>query len=145
MRSVLTLPHVSYVKRLSSVFAFSGGLYERDHAAYLKHRALLMEPHERYVILLLDEIYVEPKATYKGGSVTGMASNVPSEQASTVQTFKVCSLLSANKDVAAMVPVKNVTAEYLKVCTPEVLRMLSAGVRPSVCPCPSVHVLYPDG
>jgi len=83
-----------------------------------------MEPHERHVILLLDEIYVKSKATYKGGSVTGMASNVPSEQASTVQTFLAFSLLSANKDVAAMVPVKNLTAEYLKVCTPEVLIML---------------------
>ena len=62
--------------------------------------------YERHVMLLLDEIYVEPKATYKCGSVTGMASYVPSEQASTVQTFVVCSLLSTNKDVAVMVPVK---------------------------------------
>ena len=124
LRSVLTLPHVSYIKRLSSVFSLSGGLDESDHAQYLKHKAQLMEPHERQVILLLDEIYVEPKTTYKGGCLTGMASNTPSEQASTVQTFMMCSLLSANKDVAAMVPVKNLTAEYLKVCTLKVINML---------------------
>ena len=87
-----------------------------------------MEPHERQVILLLDGINVEPKTTYKGGCLTGMASNTPSEQASTVQTFMTCSLLSANKDVAAMVPVKNLTADYLKVCTLKVITMLeSAG------------------
>ena len=60
LRSVLTLPHVSYIKRLSSVFSLSGGLDESDHAQYLKHKAELMDPHERQVILLLDEIYVEP-------------------------------------------------------------------------------------
>jgi len=122
--TVLTLPHVSYIKRLSSVFSLSGGLHESDHAVYLKHKAQLLEPHELHVMLLLDEIYVEPKTTYKGGSLTGMASNIPSEQASTVQTFMMCSLLSPNKDVAAMVPVKNLTAEYLKVCTLEVITML---------------------
>ena len=53
-----------------------------------------------------------------------MASNTPSEQANTVQTFMMCSLLSAKKDVAAMVPVKNLTANYLKVCTLKVIEML---------------------
>lgn len=95
------LPHVFYIKRLSSAFSLSGGLDESDHAEYLKHKVRLMEPHERQVILILDEIYVEPNTTYKGGCLTGMASNTPSEQASTVQTFMTCSLLSANKDVAA--------------------------------------------
>jgi len=122
--TMLTLPHVSYVKRLSSVFSLSGGLQESDHFLYLKHKAQLMEPHERHVMLLLDEIYVKPKTTYKGGSLTRMASNIPSEQASTVQTFMLCSLLSANKDVAAMVPVKNLTADYLKDCTLEIITML---------------------
>ena len=124
--TMLTLPHVSYVKRLSSVFSLTGGLQENDHFLYLKHKAQLMEPHERHVMLLLDEIYVEPKTTYmyKGGSLTGMASNIPSEQASTVQTFMLCSLLSANKDVAAMVPVKNLTTDYLKGCTVDIITML---------------------
>ena len=41
-----------------------------------------------------------------------------------MQTFMICSLLSANKEVAAMVPVKGLTAEYLKTCTLQVLSML---------------------
>jgi len=63
LRSVITLPHVSYIKRLSGVFSLSGGLDDSDHAEYLKHKAQLMEPHERQVILLLDQIYVEPRTT----------------------------------------------------------------------------------
>ena len=39
-------------------------------------------------------------------------------------TFTMCSLLSANKDVTAMVHVKNLTAEYVKVCTLKVITML---------------------
>jgi hypothetical protein len=65
-------------------------------------------------MLLLDEIYVQPRATHKGGHVIGMAVNSPLEQATTVQSFMLCSLLSSNKDVAALVPVKNLTAENLK-------------------------------
>jgi hypothetical protein len=122
--SVLSLPHVSYLKRLSTVFSLSGGLDENTHYEYLKQKAELLQEHDRHVILLLDEIYVEPKTTYKGGCVTGMATNSPLHEATTVQTFMVCSLMSKNKYVAAMVPVKNLTAAYLKECTLQVIAML---------------------
>jgi hypothetical protein len=126
--TVLSLPHVSYLKRLSSVFSLSGELNDSSHCEYLKQKAGLRQPHERHVILLLDEIYVAPKTSFKGGCLSGMAANSPLEQASTVQTFMLCSLLSPNKDVAAMVPVKNLTAAYLRDCTQRVIRMLeSAG------------------
>jgi hypothetical protein len=36
----------------------------------------LLEPHERYVTMLLDEIYVEPKVSYKGGTVKVFAVTV---------------------------------------------------------------------
>jgi len=36
----------------------------------------------------------------------------------------MCSLLSANKEVTAMVPAKNLTPDYLKVCTLKVIKML---------------------
>jgi hypothetical protein len=98
--TVLTLPNVSYLKRLSSVLSVSGGLNDSDsHITYLKQKAELIQPRERHVMLLLDEIYVQPRATYKGGHVIGMAVNSPLEQATTVQTFMLCSLLSSNKDV----------------------------------------------
>jgi hypothetical protein len=104
--TVLTLPNVSYLKRLSSVLSVSGGLNDSDsHITYLKQKAELIQPRERHVMLLLDEIHVQPRATYKGGNVIGMAVNSPLEQATTVQAFMLCTLLSPNKDVAASVPV----------------------------------------
>jgi THAP domain/Transposase protein len=122
--SLLTLPHISYMKRLSSVFSLSDGVADSTHAEYLKHKAKLLQPHEKHVILLLDEIYVEPKQTFKGGYVSGFAANSPLDQASTVQTFMLSSLLSPNKDVAAMVPVKNLTAAYLRELTTQVVTLL---------------------
>ena len=56
--------------------------------------------------------------------MTGMAVNSPLEQATTVQTFMLLSLLSPNKDVAAMVPVKNLTADNLKQYTLQVIEIL---------------------
>ena len=126
--TVLSLPHVSYLKRLSSVFSLSGGLNENAHSVYLQQKAQMLQEHEKHVLLLLDEIYVEPRASYKGGCIVGKASNDPLNEATTVQTFMICSLLSPNKDVAAVVPVKNLTTAYLKECTEQVLNMLeSAG------------------
>jgi hypothetical protein len=85
--TVLTLPRMSYLKRLSSVFSLSGELNDSSHLEYLRQKAALLQPHERHVILLLDEIYVAPKTSFKGGCLTGMAANSPLEQATTVQTF----------------------------------------------------------
>lgn len=124
--TILTLPSVSYLKRLSTVFSLSGGLNENAHVVYLKQKAQTLKDHERHVILLLDEIYVEPKASFKGGCITGKASNSPLEEATTVQTYMISSLFSPNKDVAAMVPVKNLTAAYLKDCTLPVIKMLES-------------------
>ena len=103
----------------------NGDLNKDGHVAYLKDKANLLQQHERHVILLLDEIHVNPKTTYKGGCLVGMASNSPDE-ATTVQAFMICSLLSSNKDVAALVPVKSMTAAYLKECTVNVLNMLES-------------------
>src|SRR5688572_19396963 len=90
----------------------------------------LLEPHERYVTMLLDEIYVQPKVSYKGGTVKGFAANCDMTQATTVQAFMICSILSRRKDIAALVPVKNLTAPYLKDITMHVIRMVEkAGFR----------------
>jgi hypothetical protein len=75
-------------------------------------------------MLLLDEIYVQLRASYRGGHVIGMAFNSPLEQATTVQTFMLCPLLSSNKDVIALISLKNLTAENLKQYTFQVIDML---------------------
>jgi hypothetical protein len=76
---------------------------------YLKQKAELIQPRERHVTLLLDDM-CSAQTTYKGGHVIG---NCPLEQATTVQTFMLCSLLSSKKDVAALLPFKSPSAENL--------------------------------
>jgi hypothetical protein len=123
--TVLTLPNVSFLMRLSSVLSVSGGLNDSDsYTTYLMQKAEPIQHRERHVTLLLDERYVHPRATYKGDHVIGMAVNNPLEQVTTVLTFMLCSLLSSNKDVAAFVPVKNPTVENLKQYTLQVIDML---------------------
>ncbi|KAH9496675.1 TBC1 domain member 7 [Bulinus truncatus] len=50
---------------------FKVKLTEHSNAAYLKEKAAILQPNEKVVILLLDEIYVNSKITYKGGSIVG--------------------------------------------------------------------------
>jgi hypothetical protein len=123
---ILILPNMSYLKRLSAVFKTDDSCNQElsAHYVYLKNKAELLQLHERHVILLLDEIHVNQKSVYKGGSIVGMASNAIDTEASTVQTFMLCSLLSSNKDVAAMIAVKNLNTVYLTELTNKVIVML---------------------
>ena len=73
---------------------------------------------------MLDKIHVRPKSTYKGGNLKGMAVNNTNVEARTVQTFTFRSLLFSNKEVAAMMPIKNLGAQFLKQCTMKVIEML---------------------
>ena len=121
---ILILPSVRYLKKLSAVFAVNDSDNLNSHAAYLKSKVELLEPHEKHIIVKLDEIHVKPKSTYKGGNLNGMAVNNTNVEASTVQTFMFCSLLSLNKEVAAMMPVKSLDAQFLKQCTMKVIETL---------------------
>src|SRR6218665_1925937 len=128
--STLMLPHPVYLRKLSSCFTVQPGIVCNSHITYLTKKCQLLEPHERYVTMLLDEIYVEPKVTYKAGTVKGFAANCDMTQATTVQAFMICSILSHRKDIAALVPVKNLTAPYLQEITMHVIRMVEkAGFR----------------
>jgi len=68
---------------------------------------------------MLDEIYVSPKVTYKGGRLEGFAENSGSDvvQATTVQAFMISSIFSKHKDIAALQPVKNLDATFLEEST----------------------------
>ena len=120
---MLHLPNLSYLRRQSAVFSI-GSSQDSTHAIYLKNKADLLKFEERYIVVMLDEIHCNPKQVYKGGSLVGTAINKPNEEATTVQTFMLCSLLSHNKDVAGMIPVKSLTAKYLKECKIKIINTL---------------------
>lgn len=131
--SCLVLPHPVYLRTLSSGFTMEPGVKCDTHAKYLEKKCKLLAVHERFVTLLLDEIYVNPRITYKAGNLQGFASNSTEcamTQATTVQAFLMCSLLSDNTDMAALVPVKNINGKYLTDITMNVIRMVeNAGYR----------------
>ena len=105
---------MSYLRRLSAVFRTDDSFQDLNaHALYLKNKADMLALHERHVILLLDEIHVSQACAYKCGRVVDMACKAVENEASTVQTFMITSLLRGNKDVAAMIPVKTLNASYL--------------------------------
>ena len=54
-------------------------------------------------------------------------------QATTVQAFMLCSLLSSNTDMAALVPVKNINGKFLKDLTVDVMRMVENAGFKVVC------------
>ena len=122
--SLLKLPHPSYLRKISSAYSVVSGVKEEQHFKFLKKKCELAHPKERLVVLMLDEIYISSQISYKCGELQGLAENCDLEEASTVQVFMISSLLSDSKDVAAIVPVKNMNGAFLYDITKSVLGML---------------------
>ncbi|KAK8756868.1 hypothetical protein V5799_000430 [Amblyomma americanum] len=129
--SMLTLPHPSTLRRVCSKY---GGdpMQEQNQAhflSYIKERVKCMEPHEKTVVLMLDEIHIKPYFDYKGGSIVGSSAN-SQEAATTAHVFMVQSLLSANKDVIHILPVSKMNSEILhEYCKKIILEVESMGLK----------------
>ena len=126
----LTLPHISYLRQLSSCFTHSSTTLTGESAecAYLKQKCSVLAEHERLCVLMIDEIYVSPKVAYKGGNFQGFTMNVGASsdtvEATTVQAFMISSIFSKNKDVVALQPVKNLETSFLHDSLIKVLKMI---------------------
>lgn len=73
---------------------------------------------------MLDEIHLKHQLSYKGGKLEGAAVNCSLAEANTAQVFMILSLLSKNKDVVAIVPVRNLTGQLLHELCRKMLLML---------------------
>jgi hypothetical protein len=73
---ILVLPHISYLRKLSSIFNVNLDTHDAGYFGYLREKANVLQDHERHIVLLLDEIHVSRKITYKGGSLAGVACRV---------------------------------------------------------------------
>ena len=63
---------------------------------YLQQKCNALFEHGRMCVLLIDEIYVSPRITYKGGSLLGFAQNSAVDEtteATTVQAYMLCSVM----------------------------------------------------
>ena len=62
-----------------------------------KYFMQLEDPRQKNVIIIIDEVYVEPQLTYQGGNLFGKAVNSPEHFATTILSFKICSLLGGKR------------------------------------------------
>lgn len=110
----VALPHRSTLMRICSQYNVNPANEQDDEGflRYVKKRSSLLKPHEKIVTIMVDEIHIQPYFEFKGGSVTGAASN-SEEAAKTAHVFMIQSLLSAHKDVAHILPVANIEAAGL--------------------------------
>lgn len=122
---IMTLPHPSYLKKLSMELGTNRSGIHNSHVTYLKEKAKVLNENELVVNLLLDEIYVKPSVSFKGGKIEGLCESDCKSGASTIQAFMITSIFSKNKDVVGLFPVKSLTAEALLVLCNQVLRVLT--------------------
>jgi hypothetical protein len=126
--SSVVLPNVRYLRKLTSVLRFTPGMQPSDHEQmrYLQLKCERLTEREKFVVLQLDEMHVNPSYAYKGGSIVGVACNSESEaeQANSVQAFLISSLGGGMKEVVALVPVKQLNANDLATMIRKVISVV---------------------
>lgn len=114
--SKLKLPHPNTIRRVCAAYSISPSLEQQDelYLSYAKKMALALKDHEKTVTLMIDEIHLQSYFEYKGGFVTGAATN-SNIAARTAYVFMIQSLLSPNKDVVHILPVAKLDAKDLHI------------------------------
>ncbi|GFW22763.1 FHA domain-containing protein [Trichonephila clavipes] len=98
------------------------GLSTLANENYLRSRYKELKDHEKQVILKIDEIFIKSAITYKCNKIIGFTKK--GEAATTIQCFLYSSLLSKNKEIVSLNPVKNMNAEDLYSMTVEILSLM---------------------
>ncbi len=99
----LTLPTVRHLDNLSKALTTTTGL-PKTTLNYLEARYGKLNEREKYVVLMLDEIYCAERAEYAGGKFFG---NIENGMCRTVLCFMIKSIGGKYSDIVAMYPVKN--------------------------------------
>lgn len=127
----LTMPHPVYLQTFTSKLGVENSGINSSHCQYLKKKLSILDEHSRKCNLLLDEVYVKPELSYKGGKLEGVAVHSKHNSknnlnlATTIQTFMISSILSKNKDVVGLFPCNNLDSNQLEELTLQVLKMLT--------------------
>ncbi|KAH9376237.1 hypothetical protein HPB48_014404 [Haemaphysalis longicornis] len=130
-KSGLILPHQATLRRLCSKYEGdpSKEQNEAQFLSYICERAKWLEPHEKTVTMMVDEVHVKPYFDFKGGSIAGSSAHL-SEPATTCHIFIIQCRLSSNKDVVPLLPVSRLSAETLQEFTKGIiLKMEEIGLK----------------
>ncbi|KAF2884903.1 hypothetical protein ILUMI_21274 [Ignelater luminosus] len=122
---VLTLPHPQYIRKLMNKLSLENTNMKNDHLAYIKNKTACLDEKELIVNLLIDEICINSKITNKGGKMEGSRCNDNKEAVITMQVFMITSILSNNKDVVGLYPVKNLESDQLLELTLNIIKVLT--------------------
>lgn len=116
VKDYLILPHKRYLQQISSTLNVSC-----NSTHYLKEMSKSLPQNNKYVFLLIDEIYVNSCLSFKSQNILGFAENNTNELARTVQTFMITSCFGNFKEIVKLLPVKKMTGDQLKKITLEVI------------------------
>lgn len=119
----LTLPSPNYLSSFNK-----GNIQTGAASKHLAKQFEYLDPHEKYVCLLIDEIYVKPQISYKGNKLIGVAENQQAsnitQAATTVQAIMISSLLSKHTDVVGLYPIRRLDGFYLSDLLDDALTLL---------------------
>ena len=104
----LTLPSLSLLTKLSKSVTTDTGISQAS-VGYLSARFSKLNAREKYVVLMLDEIYCAERAEYASGRFFGSTG----EMCKTVLCFMVKSIGGSYSDVVALFPVRNLDAKRI--------------------------------
>ena len=122
--NTLTLPSPSNLSKILCFLKPDISINSTTNIEYMKAKCERLSENDRLVNLMIDEIYVKKRVSFKGGCVTGFSDNRLNEEATTIQSFMISSLFSKYKEMVALVPVCRMTADDLYKLTVQVLKML---------------------
>lgn len=110
----IILPHPMTIRSVCSSYGMNP---EQEHQSetfltYMARRISDLKDDQRFVTVMVDEIHIKPYFDYKGGNITGAALNSV-EAANCALVFMVRSLTCKFKEVAHIVPVHRLDAEFL--------------------------------
>ena len=107
--NLLTLPSVSYLRRLASAVTVD---YEFTDStiAYLKARIAKLSDREKNTALVLDEVHTDQKVNFIGGSFDGLNEDGFTK---TLLSVMVKSLCGKYRDMIAMIPTVSLKSEKM--------------------------------
>lgn len=122
--SSLILPHPSTIKTICNTFLSNPT--DEDRNLFLKHARNVfkfLESHEKNVLLLMDEIHIQPYLDYKGGNIVGFANNNQS-LCTSAYTFMISSVTSKLREVIHIFPATAIKSNVLFNCIKAVITKL---------------------
>nr|CAH7769842.1 unnamed protein product [Callosobruchus chinensis] len=106
--SSLILPHPNTIKSICNSYLTDPTADERNtFLTYAKTIISYLKPEERHMILMIDEVHIQPYMDYKGGNIVGTAVNSNS-LATTALVFMLSSFYCGFKEVIHICPVSKI-------------------------------------